>query len=94
MSSEKKDFAKEYDLGDIDVSIADALRYKLLENPDVVFAGVIPPHPLFGKVVIKILMRDNYSEEAIIKAARELKNSINAILEEVSSSLKSEGEIT
>jgi|DewCreStandDraft_5_1066085.scaffolds.fasta_scaffold94489_2 DNA-directed RNA polymerase subunit L len=88
MSSGKKNFAKEYDLGNIDVSVADALRYKLLENPDVIFAGVIPPHPLFGKVSIKILTKDNHSEEAIVKAAREVKSFINVILEEVSSSLE------
>jgi len=80
--------AKELDLGTIDVSIADALRSRLLKNPEVVFAGVMPPHPLFGRVSIKILTKKKSPEECLVNAAKEVKVELSALFEEVSVSLQ------
>jgi DNA-directed RNA polymerase subunit L len=80
--------AKELDLGTIDVSIADALRSMLLKNPEVVFTGVVPPHPLFGRVSIKILTKKKSPEECLVKAAKEVKVELSALFDEVSSSLQ------
>jgi len=88
MTSNYEGTAKEIDLGMIDASIADALRSMLLKNPDVVFAGVTPPHPLFGKVTIKILTKKKSPEECLIEAAKEVKDSFNALYDKLSSSLQ------
>jgi DNA-directed RNA polymerase subunit L len=88
MTSNYEGTAKEIDLGMIDASIADALRSMLLKNPDVVFAGVTPPHPLFGKVTIKILTKKKSPEECLIEAAKEVKGSLNALYDKLSSSLQ------
>jgi DNA-directed RNA polymerase subunit L len=88
MPSSRIESAKELDLGTIDVSIADALRSMLLNNPEVIFAGVIPPHPLFGKVSIKILTKKKSPEVCLINAAKEVKVAINTLFDEVSSSLQ------
>lgn len=93
MPSSHIESAKELDLGMIDVSIADALRSMLLKNPEVVFAGVMPPHPLFGKVSIKILTKKKSPEVCLMNAAKEVKVALSALFDEVSSSLqKSPGE--
>jgi DNA-directed RNA polymerase subunit L len=88
MPSSQIESAKELDLGTIDVSIADALRSMLLNNPEVVFAGVMPPHPLFGRVSIKILTKKKSPESCLMSAAKELKITLNALFDEVSSSLQ------
>lgn len=37
-----------------DYSLAEILHHELLEEKNVTFAGVLPPHPLVPKQVIKI----------------------------------------
>ncbi|MGQ9782102.1 MAG: RpoL/Rpb11 RNA polymerase subunit family protein [Nitrososphaeria archaeon] len=91
MTSNYEGAAKEIDLGMIDVSIADALCSRLLKNPEVIFAGVTPPHPLFGKVTIKILTKKKSPEECLIEASKEVKNSLNVLYNELSSSLQKAG---
>jgi len=88
MSSSHSESAKELDLGTIDVSIADVLHSMLLKNPEVIFAGVMPPHPLFGKVSIKILTKKKAPEECLVNAAKEVKAALSALFDEVSSSLQ------
>jgi DNA-directed RNA polymerase subunit L len=88
MSPSHTESAKELDLGTIDVTIADALVSMLLKNPEVVFAGVVPPHPLFGKVSIKILTKKKSPEVCLMNAAKEVKTALSAVFDEVSSSLQ------
>jgi len=91
MASSYNGVAKEIDLDTIDVSIADALRSMLLKNPNVIFAGVTPPHPLFGKVSIKILAKKKTSEECLVEAAKEVKVALNTLYDKLSSSLQKSG---
>jgi len=88
MPSGHNESAKELDLGTIDVSTANTLHSMLLKNPEVVFAGVMPPHPLFGKVSIKILTKKKSPEECLVNAAKEVKVALGALFDEVSSSLQ------
>lgn len=88
MDSTANDSAKELDLGMVDVSVADALHSVLTKDTHVIFAGVIPPHPLFGRVSIKILSKKRSPEECLVNAAKESKVLMNKLVEEISSSLQ------
>lgn len=37
-----------------DYSLAEIVHYELLEEKNVTFAGVLPPHPLVKKLVLKV----------------------------------------
>ena len=37
-----------------DYSLAEIVHYELLEEKSVTFAGVLPPHPLIKKLVLKV----------------------------------------
>jgi len=87
MSSDKKALVKEIELGSIDISIAFALQSILVRNPNVSFAGVTPPHPLFGKVSIKIMSKEISPEKCLVEAATFLKKELSLLYDNILSSL-------
>ncbi len=73
-----------------DYSLAEILHHELLEEKNVTFAGVVPPHPLVSKQVIKLRTQR-------IAPSKVLLSSIERALEKVKTlrdMLKSEGERT
>lgn len=94
MNSSNKTLVKEIELGSIDMSISLALQSILIKHPNVSFAGVTPPHPLFGKVSIKIMSKDVIPEKCLIEAATAFKKQLSSLYEDVVSSLsKSLGDV-
>jgi len=90
MSSDQKTSPKEIELGSIDISIALALQSILIKHPNVYFAGVTPPHPLFGKVSIRIISKDVVPEKCLIDAALLFKEDLSNLYNVISSLGKTE----
>lgn len=90
MNSNHKTLVKEIDLGSIDMSIALALQSILIKHPNVTFAGVTPPHPLFGKVSIKIMSKDIVPEKCLFEAAATFKKELSSLYDDILSSLSKE----
>ncbi len=87
MNSSYKTLVREIELGSIDMSIALALQSILIKHPNVSFAGVTPPHPLFGKVSIKIMSKDIIPEKCLIEAATAFKKELSSLYDDIISSL-------
>jgi DNA-directed RNA polymerase subunit L len=49
-----------------DYSLAEIIHHELLDEKNVTFAGVLPPHPLIKKIVIKIRAQRVKPERAFI----------------------------
>ncbi len=47
-----------------DYSLAEIVHYELLEEKSVTFAGVLPPHPLIKKLVLKVRSQRTRPEKA------------------------------
>ncbi|MEM1986015.1 MAG: RpoL/Rpb11 RNA polymerase subunit family protein [Nitrososphaeria archaeon] len=90
MNSNHKNLVKEIDLGSIDMSIALALQSILIKHPNVSFAGVTPPHPLFGKISIKIMSKDIVPEKCLFEAATTFKKELSSLYDDIVSSLSKE----
>ncbi|MBC7090938.1 MAG: hypothetical protein H5T50_03380 [Nitrososphaeria archaeon] len=90
MSSDQKTLPKEIELGSIDMSIALALQSILIKHPNVSFAGVTPPHPLFGKVSMRIISKDVSPEKCLVDAALLFKEELSNLYGAISSLGKTE----
>jgi DNA-directed RNA polymerase subunit L len=60
----------ELELQDEDISIADVIHYEALRDKHVIFAGVVAPHPLQKRVILKIRTGGTDSLEALRRAAK------------------------
>ena len=62
---------------DEDYSLADVLRQELLTSEEVDFAGVMPPHPLLRRLVIRVRSKKGSPmkciEEGALRAAKRVK---------------------
>ena len=57
-----------------DYSLAEIVHHELLEEKNVTFAGVLPPHPLIKKLVLKVRAQRIKPEKAFfnsVERARE-----------------------
>ena len=52
MTEDEKGFTVE--ITGEDYSLTEIIHYELLEEKNVTFAGVLPPHPLIKKLVLKV----------------------------------------
>ena len=66
-----------------DYSLAEIVHHELLEEKSVTFAGVLPPHPLIKKLVLKVRAQRVKPEKAFvislqraIDTAQELRESV------------------
>ena len=48
------DYTKTFTLNDEDHTLANALRYLIMKNPDIIFCGYTIPHPSENKVNLRI----------------------------------------
>ena len=67
-----------------DYSLAEIVHHELLDEKNVTFAGVLPPHPLIKKLVVKVRAQRIKPEKALIAGLersqvnlRELLNAVN-----------------
>jgi DNA-directed RNA polymerase subunit L len=66
-----------------DYSLAEIVHHELLEEKSVTFAGVLPPHPLIKKLVLKVRAQRVKPEKAFVNSlqraidtAQELRESV------------------
>ena len=57
-----------------DYSLAEIVHHELLEEKSVTFAGVLPPHPLIKKLVLKVRAQR-------VKPAKAFSNSVERAME-------------
>jgi len=53
-----------------DYSLAEIVHHELLEEKSVTFAGVIPPHPLVKKLVLKVRAQRVKPEKAFVSSVQ------------------------
>jgi DNA-directed RNA polymerase subunit L len=70
-----------------DYSLAEIVHHELLEEKSVTFAGVLPPHPLIKKLVLKVRSQRVKPEKAFansveraIETTRELSEAVKKAL--------------
>jgi len=51
-----------------DYSLAEIVHHELLEEKSVTFAGVLPPHPLVKKLVLKVRAQRIKPEKAFVNS--------------------------
>jgi DNA-directed RNA polymerase subunit L len=51
-----------------DYSLAEIVHHELLEEKSVTFAGVLPPHPLIKKLVLKVRAQRIKPEKAFVNS--------------------------
>ncbi len=75
----------------IDFSIPDILHHETLKDPNVVFAGVKPPHPILKQFILKIKVNPKLKPLSILIANSEkaVKNT-KLILKEAQQAFKEE----
>jgi len=64
-----------------DYSLAEIIHHELLDEKNVTFAGVLPPHPLIKKLVIKIRAQRIKPEKAFIGGLEKAQASTHELLE-------------
>ncbi len=55
----------------VDFSIPDILHQEILKDSNVVFAGVLPPHPILKQLIIKIEVKPKIQPIKILTASSE-----------------------
>jgi DNA-directed RNA polymerase subunit L len=64
-----------------DYSLAEIIHHELLDEKNVTFAGVLPPHPLLKKLVIKIRAQRVKPERAFIGGLEKAQANTRELLE-------------
>jgi DNA-directed RNA polymerase subunit L len=64
-----------------DSSLAEIIHHELLDEKNVTFAGVLPPHPLIKKLVIKIRAQRIKPERAFIGSVERAQANVHELLE-------------
>jgi DNA-directed RNA polymerase subunit L len=63
----------EVEIEDADYSIADIIRYELLEDKNVSFAGIITPHPLLKRIKLTVIAKDDALKRIKMSADKAVK---------------------
>jgi len=66
-----------------DYSLAEIIHHELLDEKNVTFAGVLPPHPLIKKLVLKVRAQRIKPEKAFLVAVERGKSKAHELLEVV-----------
>ncbi|HUH99674.1 MAG TPA: RpoL/Rpb11 RNA polymerase subunit family protein [Nitrososphaerales archaeon] len=67
-----------------DYSLAEIVHHELLEEKNVTFAGVLPPHPLIKKLVVKVRAQRIKPEKAFLVSLERAQASSRELLDAVS----------
>jgi DNA-directed RNA polymerase subunit L len=70
-----------------DYSLAEIVHYELLEEKSVTFAGVLPPHPLIKKLVLKVRAQRIKPEKAFSNSVERAIQTTQELLEGVQKAL-------
>jgi len=70
-----------------DYSLAEIVHYELLEEKSVTFAGVLPPHPLIKKLVLKVRSRRVRPERAFYNSVERAIKTTQELLADVKRAL-------
>lgn len=70
-----------------DYSLAEIVHHELLEEKSVTFAGVLPPHPLIKKLVLRVRAQRVKPEKAFINSVQRAAETTHALYESVQKSL-------
>jgi DNA-directed RNA polymerase subunit L len=75
-----------------DYSLAEIVHHELLNEKNVTFAGVVPPHPLLKKLTLKVRAQRIKPEKAVITSVERAESNIHELLEETRKVLSGAGE--
>ena len=64
-----------------DYSLAEIIHHELLDEKNVTFAGVLPPHPLIKKLVMKVRAQRIKPEKAFLAGLEKAQVNTHELLE-------------
>ena len=70
-----------------DYSLAEIVHHELLEEKSVTFAGVLPPHPLVKKLVLRVRAQRIKPEKAFANSVERAINTTQELLDGVKKAL-------
>ncbi len=70
-----------------DYSLAEIVHHELLEEKSVTFAGVVPPHPLINKLVLKVRAQRIKPEKAFANSVQRAAETTQELFESVQKAL-------
>jgi len=70
-----------------DYSLAEIVHHELLEEKSVTFAGVLPPHPLIKKLVLKVRSQRIKPEKAFANSVERAMETTHELLDGVNKAL-------
>jgi DNA-directed RNA polymerase subunit L len=70
-----------------DYSLGEIIHHELLDEKNVTFAGVLPPHPLIKKLVIKVRAQRIKPEKAFLTSLERAQTNAHDLLEAVNKAL-------
>ncbi len=70
-----------------DYSLAEIVHHELLEEKSVTFAGVLPPHPLIKKLVLKVRAQRVKPEKAFVNSVERAMGTSRELLDGVKKAL-------
>ena len=72
-----------------DYSLAEIVHHELLEEKSVTFAGVLPPHPLIKKLVLKVRAQRVKPEKAFTNSVERAMETTQELYDDVKKALGS-----
>ncbi len=75
-----------------DYSLAEIVHHELLDEKNVTFAGVLPPHPLVKKLVVRVRAQRIKPEKAFLSSLEKAQTSSHELLEAVTKAFSGEKE--
>jgi DNA-directed RNA polymerase subunit L len=75
-----------------DYSLAEIVHHELLNEKNVTFAGVVPPHPLLKKLILKVRAQRIKPEKAFVTSVERAETNTHELLEETRKVLSGAGE--
>jgi DNA-directed RNA polymerase subunit L len=70
-----------------DYSLAEIVHHELLDEKNVTFAGVLPPHPLLKKLVLRVRAQRIKPEKALLASLERAAGNARELQEAVSKAL-------
>lgn len=75
-----------------DYSLAEIVHHELLEEKSVTFAGVVPPHPLIKKLVLKVRAQRIKPEKAFANSVERAAVTTRELLDSITKALGGESD--
>ncbi|MDA4128445.1 MAG: hypothetical protein OK422_03150 [Thaumarchaeota archaeon] len=75
-----------------DYSLAEIVHHELLDEKSVTFAGVVPPHPLIKKLVLKVRAQRIKPEKAFASSVERAADTAHDLMETITKALGGESD--